>query len=221
MTRRTLPALVLPALLLVTLLTVTACGAGTSPATRPSGSSATSPARPAWDVPASTDVPAADDPNTLAGPVRTYARAAGIHPQLLMAILYNEAYKPHDPDFQRNWLKLDPDASLGVANMHRAAFDDTKRGRDFAHRRWEDLIDDRALGVEAAAWYLHDLSARLPRHRSGTLTEDELIALGYNAGPGNMLAFARGVHPGPQAQEYLAKLHRNWQPAAAALAAGQ
>lgn len=160
---------------------------------------------------------AADDPARLAGPVKTYARKTGVNPQLLMAILFNEAYKPHDPQFQREWLRMDPDSSLGVGNMHRAAYEDTRRGRDFAHRKWEDLIDDPALGVEATAWYLHDLSVRLPRKPAMSLTRDELLALGYNTGPGNMLAFARGVQPGPQARAYLDKLRRNWAGAGQAL----
>src|SRR5436309_467868 len=95
-------------------------------------------------------------PARFAEPVRRYAGPAGIDPQLLMAILYNESYKPHDPGLQRAWQRIHPDAAFGVANMHRAAFDDTKRGRDFAGRRWEELPDDPGLAVEAAAWFLHD-----------------------------------------------------------------
>ena len=36
------------------------------------------------------------------------------------------------------------------------------------------------------------------------------MALGYNTGAGNMLAFARGATPGSQAQSYLDNLHANW-----------
>jgi soluble lytic murein transglycosylase-like protein len=149
--------------------------------------------------------------------VRRYAGQAGIDPQLLMAILYNESYKPHDPNVERAWLKIDPDAALGVANMHRAAFDDTKRGRDFATRDWTELPDDPDLAVEAAAWYLHDLAARLPAHWPAGYSRDELLALGYNAGPGNMAAFAQGTKPGPVARSYLDQLHANWAAAAQAL----
>jgi hypothetical protein len=135
-----------------------------------------------------------------------------------MAILYNESYKPHDPEFERAWQRMEPDAAFGVANMHRAAFDDTKRGRPFARRSWDELPDDPALAIQAEAWYLHDLKRRLPAKRSGPLTVDELLALGFNAGPGNMRSFARGVEPGPQAGEYLRKLRRNWSLAAEVLA---
>ncbi|CAM5700962.1 lytic transglycosylase domain-containing protein [Streptomyces viridifaciens] len=145
-----------------------------------------------------------------AAPVRKYAAEAGVNPQLLMAILYNEAYKPHDPDFERAWQRNKPDAAFGIANMHRAAFDDTKPGRPFADRRWEELPDDRDLAIEAAAWHLHDLAGRLPARVSAPLDKDELLALGYNAGAGNMLAFARGVKIGSQAQSYLDRLHDNW-----------
>ncbi|MGW1071897.1 transglycosylase SLT domain-containing protein [Streptomyces sp. NPDC002537] len=141
--------------------------------------------------------------------VTTYAKKAAVDPRLLMAILYNESYKPHDPELERAWQRLKPDSAFGIANMHKAAFDDTKSGR-FADRDWQELPDDPKLAVEAAAWYLHDLAAQLPSSRSGTYTENELLALGYNAGAGNMLAFARGAEPGSMARSYLDRLHQNW-----------
>src|SRR5438309_1782596 len=73
------------------------------------------------------------------------------------------------------------------------------------------------LAVEAAAWYLHDLAAQLPAKWPARYTKDELLALGYNAGPGSMLGFARGDEPGPVAQGYLDQLHANWDAAARAL----
>ena len=151
----------------------------------------------------------------------TYARKAGIDPQLMMAILYNESYKPHDPAFQRSWQKLKPDAAFGIANMHKAAFDDTKRGRDFADRSWDELPDDPGLAIEAAAYYLHDLDRQLPVHLSTGLSRDELLALGYNTGAGNMQAFARGVKPGSQAQTYLDTLRSNWAKAGADVKAAE
>ncbi|HEY6794700.1 MAG TPA: transglycosylase SLT domain-containing protein [Kineosporiaceae bacterium] len=158
------------------------------------------------------------DPATYAALVTKYAREAGVHPQLVMAILYNESYKPHDPAFQRAWASMDPDASLGIANMHEAAFDDTKKGRPFVRREWQELPDDPGLAIEAEAWYLHDLAARLPSRRSSHYTLDELCALGYNAGPGNMVLFARGAPPGPQASAYLTEFRHNRAIAADALA---
>ncbi|MFE7595326.1 transglycosylase SLT domain-containing protein [Kitasatospora sp. NPDC057512] len=149
-------------------------------------------------------------PADYAEPVRRYATEAGVNPQLLMAILYNESYKPHDPELERAWQRGKPDASFGIANMHRAAFDDTKPGRPFASRQWEELPDDRDLAVQAAAWHLHDLAAQLPARPGVSLSRDELVALGYNAGAGNMLAFARGVKVGSQAQSYLDRLRDNW-----------
>ncbi|TDO44280.1 transglycosylase-like protein with SLT domain [Kribbella sp. VKM Ac-2527] len=149
--------------------------------------------------------------------MRTHARRAGINPQLLMAILYNESYKPHDPDLERSWAKIDSDPAFGIANMHRPAFDDTKRGRAFAVRKWEELPDDPELAIEAAAWHLHDLAKRLPSSRKSRLSKDELLALGYNAGGGNMRAFARGTNPGRQAQSYLDRLHENWDKSAKAI----
>ncbi|MFJ1647065.1 lytic transglycosylase domain-containing protein [Streptomyces sp. NPDC088258] len=167
---------------------------------------------------ASAATPAAGyDPAAFAAPVRTYAERAGISARLLMAILYNEAYKPHDPELERAWQRQKPGASFGIANMHRAAFDDTKRGRDFAGRRWEELPDDRDLAIEAAAWHLHDLAAQLPAGTSGSYGKDELMALGYNAGAGNMLAFARGVTPGAQAASYVQRLRANWAKSADAV----
>jgi hypothetical protein len=134
-----------------------------------------------------------------------------------MAILHNESYKPHDPDLERAWEKIDPNAAFGVANMHRATFDDTKRGRDFADRDWRELPDDPDLAIKAAAWYLHDLATQLPAHWPAPYTKDELLALGYNAGPGNMKAFAQGGKPGSVAQSYLDRLHANWDAAAQTL----
>ena len=157
------------------------------------------------------------DPARFAVQVRKYAGQAGIRPQLLMAILYNESYKPHDPELERSWAKIDSDPAFGIANMHRPAFDDTKRGRAFAGRKWEELPDDPSLAIQAAAWHLHDLAKRLPSTRSTQLSKDELLALGYNAGGGNMRAFAKGRKPGPQAQSYLDRLHENWAKSAEAV----
>jgi hypothetical protein len=145
------------------------------------------------------------------------ARGAAVPAQLLMAVVFNESDKPHDPDLERAWLKLKPDAALGVANMHKATFDDVKRGRGFARRDWLELPDDPALAIEAAAWYLHDLAASLPVRPIADYTTDELLALGYNAGPTNMRAFARGVRLGPVAGSYLHRLRGNWAAAGAAL----
>lgn len=178
------------------------------------GSPSDAPSAPS--TPGETET-VAYDPAAYAPQVRKHARAAGISPRLLMAILYNEAYKPHDPALERAWQRYKPDAAFGIANMHRAAFDETKRGRHFAGRRWEELPDDRDLAVEAAAWHLHDLAARLPARPTGPYTKDELLALGYNAGAGNMLAFARGVTPGSQAGSYLDRLRSHWDQAEEAL----
>jgi soluble lytic murein transglycosylase-like protein len=160
------------------------------------------------------------DPPRFAGPVVTHAQAAGINPVLLMAVLYNESYKPHDPELERAWQKVDPDAAFGVANMHRAAFDDTKRGREFANRRWEELPDDPDLAIQAAAWYLRDLAAHLPVSPSGPYTGDELLALGYNAGPSAMRSAARGAAPGTQAKAYVDRLRDNWPAAETAVRGG-
>lgn len=160
-----------------------------------------------------------DDPALFTPEVTRYAHQAGIDPQLLMAILLNESYKPHDPAFQREWLQMKPTASLGIANMHQAAYDQVRQGRSFAARPWTDLIDDPALAIEAAAWYLHDLDRELPAHHSAAYTTDELLALGYNAGAGNMRAFAEGVTPGAQSAGYLTTFRSNWPKAAADLRA--
>ena len=160
--------------------------------------------------PSATASPDQNVPSDFAAPVVDYARQAGIDPQLLMAILYNESYKPHDPAFQRAWLKLKPGAALGIANMHEATFDQVRVGRSFSGSSWLQLPDDPDLAIEAAAWYLHDLATQLPAQRTGSYTEDELLAMGYNAGPSNMLAFARGVTPGSLSQSYLDTLRQNW-----------
>jgi hypothetical protein len=148
------------------------------------------------------------DPADFAVQVRQSAGRAGVSPVLLMAILYNEDYKPHNPQLERSWQHFKPDAAFGIANMHRAAFDEAKRGRSFAGRNWDELPDHPELAIEAAAWHLHDLAARVPR-RTGKFSKDELVALGYNAGARNMRAFAAGAKPGPQAQSYLDNLQEN------------
>jgi hypothetical protein len=159
------------------------------------------------------------DPADFAPQVRQSAGKAKVSPQLLMAILYNESYKPHDPELERSWQRIKPDSAFGIANMHRAAFDQTKRGR-FAKRNWEELPDHPDLAIEAAAWHLHDLAGRLPKTTSGKFSKDELLALGYNTGAGNMRAFARGAKPGDQAQSYLDRLHDNWDKSADAVRTG-
>ncbi|MGW1747130.1 transglycosylase SLT domain-containing protein [Streptomyces sp. NPDC002092] len=183
-------------------------------------------ARASVPTPAATAAPSTSatttssyDPADYASQVRARARQTGVSAQLLMAILYNESYKPHDPSLERAWQKYKPDAAFGIANMHRATFDEVKKGRDFADRRWEELPDDRDLAIEAEAWYLHDLAAQLPATWRGAYTKNELLALGYNTGAGNMLAFARGATPGSQAQSYLDELNANWARAGSAVAA--
>jgi Transglycosylase SLT domain len=163
-------------------------------------------------------LPSNPDPARYAPQVRTYAAAASVDTILLMAILYNEDYKPHDPKFERAWQQMNPDAAFGIANMHQAAFDDVKQGRDFASRNWQDLPDDPALAVEAAAWYLHDLAGRIPAHNKSHYTTTDLLAIGYNAGPTTMIAIANGAHASSDVQSYLDTLHNNWAKASAAVA---
>jgi hypothetical protein len=56
-----------------------------------------------------------------------------------------------------------------------------------AIRRWDDLPDDRDLANEAEAWYLHDLASQLPVRWPVSSTKNDLLAVGYNAGAGNVL----------------------------------
>ncbi|MEV5874351.1 lytic transglycosylase domain-containing protein [Streptomyces sp. NPDC052101] len=178
----------------------------------PHGKASASPSTPSAGPTAPSALPTTSsyDPADYAASVRTRARQTGVSAQLVMAILYNEAYKPHDASFERAWQKYKPDAAFGIANMHRATFDEVKKGRDFADRRWEQLPDDRDLAVEAEAWYLHDLTEQLPAHWTAHYTQSDLLALGYNTGVGNMLAFARGATPDSQARSYLERLHASW-----------
>ncbi len=197
------------------VLTLATSGCAPAPV---AGAPATS-AGPAAPATSSSAEPATanPDPAKFAPQVIARAREAGVNPQLVLAVLYNENYKPHDPQLERAWQNLKPDAAFGVANMHRATYDQTRRGRPFAGRDWQELPDDPDLAIEAEAWYLHDLAAQLPAKHSGQYTTDELLALGYNAGPGNMKAFARGTKPGAQAQTYLADLRATWVKAGAAV----
>ncbi|MFF3904825.1 lytic transglycosylase domain-containing protein [Streptomyces sp. NPDC001848] len=212
----------LAVLVLALALYVIVRAAGTPQSSAPPPAEASTPASTPSSAshsprPSTPQSASAYDPADYAPQVRARAHQAGIDARLLMAILYNEAYKPHDPALERAWQKYKPDAAFGIANMHRATFDAVKQGRDFAGRRWEELPDDRDLAIESAAWYLHDLAAQLPAGRSASYTEDDLLALGYNAGVGNMLAFARGATPGPQARSYLDCLHANWTKAGKAV----
>lgn len=157
------------------------------------------------------------DPARFAAEVRTHAGAAGVDPVLLMAILYNEAYKPHVPLLERAWQVFHRDSSFGVANMHRRTFERTRPGRPFAARAWRELPGDPELAVQAAAWHLHDLRTQLPGTTSCAFTTEELLALGYNAGARNMLRFAGGRQPGPRARGYVDRLREHWDRASAAL----
>ncbi|MFJ3307287.1 lytic transglycosylase domain-containing protein [Streptomyces sp. NPDC086549] len=214
--------LVVPVFALVLYVIVRAAGTpqgDTSPPSKASTSPPVPSARSSALSPSPTTA-SSYDPADYASQVRTRARQTGVSAQLLMAILYNEAYKPHDPAFERAWQKYKPDAAFGIANMHRATFDEVKQGRDFADRRWEELSDDRDLAIEAEAWYLHDLVAQLPAHWPASYTRNDLLALGYNTGASNMLAFARGASLGNQARSYLDRLHANWDKAGRAVTAG-
>ena len=157
------------------------------------------------------------DPSRLSAHVRTHAEAARVNPVLLMAILRNEAYKPHVPLLERAWQTFRRDSSFGVANMHRRTYERTRFGRSFAGRAWRDLPGDPELAVQAAAWHLHDLRARLPATTGGAFTTDELLAMGYNAGARNMLRFANGRQPGPSARAYVDRLREHWDQADKAL----
>ncbi|MFD3611111.1 lytic transglycosylase domain-containing protein [Streptomyces atroolivaceus] len=132
-------------------------------------------------------------------------RSAGeleVSPLLVMTVLHNEAYKPHHPLLERLWQWWKPGAAFGVANMHRATFEEVRRTHGLSER-WQDLRDDPAFAVHAAALHLRDLDRGLPGRHVRRYTRDELVALGYNAGERNMRAFARGVPPGPMARSYL------------------
>ena len=204
------------------LLVVVAAIAGWAATHNRTAPTAARPAPPATSAPATTSesVPAPpgdQNPGRFAVQVVAHANTAGVAPQLLMAILYNEAYKPHDPGLERAWQRITTDAAFGIANMHKATFDETKRGRSFAKRDWQELPDDPDLAIEAAAWQLHDLAARLPAKSSTPYTRDELLALGYNAGASSMTAFARGAEPGPVAKSYVDRLRQNWAVAGEAI----
>jgi hypothetical protein len=157
------------------------------------------------------------DPARLAPQVRTHADAADVNPVLLMAILYNESYKPHVPLLERAWQAFRRDSSFGVANMHRRTYEHARFGRPFAERAWRELPDDPDLAVQAAAWHLHDLRTQLPQITGGAFTTDELLAMGYNAGARNMLRFAGGRQPGPRARAYADRLREHWEQADKAL----
>lgn len=145
------------------------------------------------------------------------AEEAGVSPSLVMGVLYNEAYKPHHPLLERLWQWWKPEASFGVANMHRAAFEQVRRAHGLSGR-WQDLRDDPAFAIKAAALHLSDLDRGLPARHVRRYTRDELLALGYNAGERNMRAFARGVPPGPMARSYLRRLRAGRPRVAEALA---
>ncbi|MDT0447679.1 transglycosylase SLT domain-containing protein [Streptomyces hesseae] len=203
---------------LAATVAVTVAAAGSLAACGGTGDrAAPPPASASPGAPSASGQSANQDPARFAPQVVKHAGRAKIDAQLLMAILYNESYKPHDPALERAWQRMKPDSAFGIANMHKAAFDDTKQGRDFANRSWDELPDDPELAVEAAAWFLHDLARGLPQKPSGPCTRDELLALGYNAGAGNMSAIARGAKPGPQAQSYLDRLRANWAKAGEAV----
>ncbi|MFE3636330.1 lytic transglycosylase domain-containing protein [Streptomyces sp. NPDC059168] len=160
--------------------------------------------------------PSGYDPGDYAEAVVRSAEEAGVSALLLMGVLHNEAYKPHHPLLERLWHWWKPEASFGVANMHRAAFEQVRRAHGLTGR-WEDLRDDPVFAVRAAALHLGDLDRRLPRRHVRGYSRDELLALGYNAGERNMLAFARGVPPGPTARSYVRRLRADRPRSAEAL----
>ncbi|MFI6564246.1 transglycosylase SLT domain-containing protein [Streptomyces sp. NPDC050534] len=183
----------------------------------------TAVSRPGPDGPGGDDVrtpplrPGRYDPAEYAECVVRSAEAAGVSPLLVMTVLHNEAYKPHHPLLERLWQWWKPGASFGVANMHRATFEQVRRTYDLP-KRWHDLRDDPAFAIQAAALYLKDLDRSLPERHHRRYTRDELLAMGYNAGERNMRAFARGVPPGPMARSYLRRFRAHRSRATAVLA---
>ncbi|MFF8594013.1 lytic transglycosylase domain-containing protein [Streptomyces sp. NPDC015220] len=161
--------------------------------------------------------PGGYDPADYAAYVVRGAEEVGVSPVLVMTVLHNEAYKPHHPLLERLWQWWKPGASFGVANMHRATFERVRRAHGLPER-WQDLRDDPAFAIRAAALHLKDLDRSLPDRHVRRYTRDELLALGYNAGERNMRAFARGVPPGPMARSYLRRFRAYRNRAAEALA---
>ena len=195
-------------------LAATLAGCGVRDGGTPSADASSPSAEQSWDLqPINGDY----DPADHAESVVTHCASADVDPVLLMAVLYNEAYKPHDPEQERKWHEYDPDSGFGIANMHEDAFNDVKQGRDFADRKWDELPDDPDLAVQAAAWYLHDLASQLPSDWPADYSTEDLLALGYNAGPGNMLAYADGGEPDDSVRNYLDDTHENWDKAEKAI----
>ncbi len=161
--------------------------------------------------------PGGYDPADYAEAVVRAAEEAGVSALLVMTVLHNEAYKPHHPLLERLWQWWKPGASFGLANMHRATFERVRRAHDLPGR-WQDLRDDPAFAIHAAALHLKDLDRGLPQRHVRRYSRDELLALGYNAGERNMRAFARGVPPGPMARSYLRRFRAHRNRAAEALA---
>ncbi|MFD5098931.1 lytic transglycosylase domain-containing protein [Streptomyces albidochromogenes] len=157
------------------------------------------------------------DPADYAACVVRSAEEAAVSPLLVMTVLHNEAYKPHHPLLERLWQWWKPGAAFGVANMHRATFERVRRTHGLSER-WQDLRDDPAFAIHAAALHLKDLDRSLPKRHVRRYTRDELLALGYNAGERNMRSFARGVPPGPLARSYLRRFRAYRSRAAEALA---
>ncbi|MFI9810009.1 lytic transglycosylase domain-containing protein [Streptomyces sp. NPDC052301] len=146
--------------------------------------------------------PGGYDPGDYAVSVLRSAGEAGVSPLLVLTVLHVEAYKPHHPLLERLWQWWKPGASFGVANMHRATFERVRRTHGLSGR-WQDLRDNPAFAIRAAALHLADLDGSLPQRHVRRYTREELLALGYNTGERNMRAFARGVPPGPMARSYL------------------
>jgi hypothetical protein len=153
-------------------------------------------------VPAPPLRPGHYDPADYTACVVGSAGEAGVSSVLVMTVLHVEAYKPHHPLLERLWQWWKPGASFGVANMHRATFERVRRTHGLSER-WQDLRDDPAFAIRAAALHLKDLDRSLPRRHVRRYSREELLALGYNTGERNMRAFARGVPPGPMARSYL------------------
>ncbi|MFG3281297.1 lytic transglycosylase domain-containing protein [Streptomyces sp. NPDC048111] len=191
-------------------------GTAPAPTSAPRPTDAQEPSAPSDAAPTPPLRPGAYDPADYAECVVRSAAEARVSPLLVMTVLHNEAYKPHHPLWERLWQWWKPGASFGVANMHSATFEEVRRTHGLAER-WQDLRDDPAFAIRAAALHLRDLDGRLPARQVRRYTRDELLALGYNAGERNMRAFARGVPPGPMARSYLRRYRTYRGRAAAAL----
>jgi len=160
-------------------------------------------------VPCAAGVGTNPEPEQYISAIVKYGAQTSIDPRLILTMLWNEDGHWHAlggdaANGLYDWVRGRTDGpSYGMADMKQAPFDEVKAAHPtlFGDRKWTDLQTDPDLAVQTLAWKLYDISGPvgsdiLPRHWNAAFTRDEMLAMAWNQGAGNAVAYSDGKATG-------------------------